>query len=72
VRIRAVYLWQNGMLMVFGQDGQQMPEFQGPVETVGERVAELFPRELWVEADFNELFPSRHVKCELAQETTPC
>jgi len=28
--VATVILWQNGMVMVFDRDGQQMPEFQGP------------------------------------------
>jgi hypothetical protein len=31
-RIKSVILWQNGMVMVFDDDGQQMPELQGPKE----------------------------------------
>lgn len=29
--VSTVYLWENGNLMVFGEDGQQIPELQGPV-----------------------------------------
>lgn len=33
-----VYFWQNGMVMTFDQYGQQMPEFQGTAEEVGDKV----------------------------------
>lgn len=29
MKITQVTLWSNGMLMVFGDDGQQVPEYQG-------------------------------------------
>ena len=28
-RIASVYLWQNGLVMVFDQYGEQMPAYQG-------------------------------------------
>ena len=37
-RITNVYLWQNGLVMVFDQYGQQMPEYQGPLEEVEEKI----------------------------------
>lgn len=37
-RIKTVILWNNGMCMVFGQDGQQLPEYQGPVEEVRDKI----------------------------------
>ena len=27
-----IYLWQNGMVMAFNAKGQQIPEYQGPIE----------------------------------------
>lgn len=27
--VAKTYLWQNGMAMVFGEDGEQIPELQG-------------------------------------------
>lgn len=27
--VSSAYLWANGMLMVFGEDGEQIPELQG-------------------------------------------
>lgn len=30
--IKTAYLWANGMLMVFGEDGEQIPELQGPFD----------------------------------------
>lgn len=36
--IRDVYLWANGMVMVFGEDGNQLPRYQGRVAAVRARV----------------------------------
>jgi hypothetical protein len=33
-RIANIYLFSNGMVMVFDQDGRQIPEYQGPRERV--------------------------------------
>ncbi len=41
-RIKTVILWQNGMVMVFGQDGQQLPEYQGPVEEVRDKIKRAY------------------------------
>lgn len=38
--IARVYVWQNGMAMVFDQDGEQMPEFQGPYVEVKDKIDE--------------------------------
>ncbi len=27
--VSSAYLWANGMVMVFGEDGEQIPELQG-------------------------------------------
>lgn len=32
LRITTAYSFPNGMVMVFDQHGQQMPDFQGPLE----------------------------------------
>ncbi len=46
-RIKSVYLWQNGMLMVFDMAGQQMADYQGHVNEKGEALERVFPRRLW-------------------------
>lgn len=33
-----VIRWQNGMVMVFDNKGKQMPDFQGPIEEVRDRI----------------------------------
>src|SRR5437879_12827442 len=52
--IMAVYVWQNEMVMVFDTAGQQVPEYQGYLADVGERLAAVFPRELWQHGSWNE------------------
>lgn len=37
-RIAAAYLFANGMVMVFDDAGQQVPELQGPKEEVFKRL----------------------------------
>lgn len=44
-RITEVIEWQNGMVMVFDQFGDQMPEFQGRVENVKAKIKEAFDGE---------------------------
>ncbi len=39
-RITNVYVWSNGMAMVFDQDGQQMPAFQGLYAEVKQKIAQ--------------------------------
>lgn len=46
-RVKSAYLWANGMLMVFDENGQQIPEYQGPVGEVGDKLAAVFPRSQW-------------------------
>jgi hypothetical protein len=36
--IRSVYKWDNSMVMVFDDDGQQLPEYQGHVARVRARI----------------------------------
>jgi hypothetical protein len=36
--IRHVYLWQNGMVMVFDQNDQQMGDYQGRLDEVKEKI----------------------------------
>lgn len=55
-RISRVYLWPNRMVMVFDQFGHQMPEYQGFVVDVRERLAEAgWPENLWVREDWKVL-----------------
>ena len=37
-KIKHVYVFQNGMAIVFDTKGQQMPELQGPYQEVKERI----------------------------------
>lgn len=32
--IRNVYVWDNGMVMVFDENGQQMPDYQARIDEV--------------------------------------
>jgi len=41
-RITKVYLWQNGIVMVFDQFGEQMAEYQGPVEEVEDKIKAVY------------------------------
>ena len=41
-RITHVYLWQNGMVTAFDQHGQQMPDYQGPVEEVEAKIKAVY------------------------------
>lgn len=36
--ITNVYIWDNGMVMVFDQVGQQMPDYQGHVDEVRSKI----------------------------------
>lgn len=36
--IDSVYLWQNGMVMVFDEVGDQIPEYQGPLPKVRDSI----------------------------------
>lgn len=38
MKIKQAIKWQNGMVMVFDDKGQQVPELQGPYEEVREKV----------------------------------
>lgn len=46
LKITNVYHFTNGMVMVFDQHGQQMPEFQGKYEEVIEKIRENFTGEI--------------------------
>jgi hypothetical protein len=41
-RIESVYVFENGMVMVFDQFGEQMPEYQGRKEDVLDKVKASF------------------------------
>lgn len=43
--IRKVILWQNGMVMVFDENGQQMSDYQGPKEEVWEKILRDAPQD---------------------------
>lgn len=36
--LKNVYLWSNGMVMAFDEQGQQMPDLQGTIEEVHSKV----------------------------------
>lgn len=42
LHITSVILWTNGMVMVFDEQGQQMPELQGVFEVVASRINAVF------------------------------
>jgi hypothetical protein len=48
--VSTVYLWQNGLTMVFDEDGQQIPELQDKVspELVRRIQRASTPRTKWV------------------------
>ena len=43
VAIDKAYKWQNGMVMVFGEDGEQLPEYQGEYSNVKEIILRVAP-----------------------------
>jgi len=47
--ITKVIVWQNGMVMVFDQHGQQMPDYQGPKEEVWEKIQRDKPPQVHAE-----------------------
>lgn len=51
-QITHVYEFSNGMVMVFDQHGQQMPEFQGPKEDVEQAIRQVAPHVVWRDARF--------------------
>jgi hypothetical protein len=36
--IKNVYVWDNQMVMVFDEKGQQLPDYQGPIDEVWEKI----------------------------------
>ena len=45
--IAAVILWTNGMVTVFDERGQQVPEYAGRFEEVGQRIYAEAPAARW-------------------------
>lgn len=50
--ITHVYRWQNGMVMVFDQFGEQMPEYQGLYEDVVEKINAVYDG-IWYSGNWN-------------------
>jgi hypothetical protein len=44
-RITNVYVFENGMCMVFDQNGKQMPEYQGEWVKVKDDILKVFDKE---------------------------
>ncbi len=51
--ITSVILWTNGMVAVFDQDGNQMPEYQGHYGGVKNKILQEFHRE-WQLAEWDK------------------
>lgn len=51
LHMQTVILWQNKMVMVFDDRGEQMPMFQGPYELVVFRINSVF-RGSWTYGDW--------------------
>jgi hypothetical protein len=45
--VMAVYVHDDKVVMCLGTDCQPIPEYQGNIDEVGERLAKEFPRERW-------------------------
>lgn len=54
-QITSVILWSNGTVMVFDQEGEQMPAFQGKLEEVKPRIDATFTGR-WESGDWNTSF----------------
>jgi hypothetical protein len=52
LHMSSVILWTNGNCMVFDDQGQQMPEYQGMFEVVAPRINAVF-RGAWEYGDWN-------------------
>lgn len=39
----------NSMVMAFDKHGEQVPEYQGPLADVGERIRRDYPDAVWME-----------------------
>jgi hypothetical protein len=51
LHMQHVILWQNGMVMVFNDAGEQMVKYQGPLEEVETRINAVF-RGQWEYGDW--------------------
>lgn len=47
--INKVIIWQNGMVMVFDENGEQFPEYQGKKEEVLEKILKDKPETVEIE-----------------------
>lgn len=47
--IASVTVWENGMVLVFDEEGQQMPEYQGNENDVMERILKDKPNYVKIE-----------------------
>jgi hypothetical protein len=52
-RIAAVYRFANGMVMVFDNNGQQVPEYQGHIDDVRTKIEAAKPSH--VQVDWNRV-----------------
>ncbi len=52
LHMKMVILWSNGMVAVFNEVGEQMPEYQGLFERVAPRINAVF-RGAWKYGDWN-------------------
>lgn len=51
-RITHVVRWENGMVMVFDQHGQQMPDYQGPWEEMRDKILADKPAGVTIEGPY--------------------
>lgn len=63
-RIKSVYLFSNGMVMVFNHDGEQIPDYQGRHD----EVVELIAREAPETASFKSAQWRPFMSCALTRE----
>lgn len=52
-QIAKVILWQNGLVMVFDQAGEQIPGYQGKLEEVEEKIRGVY-RDRWLYGHWQE------------------
>ncbi len=53
--IRVYVVGTSGMIMAFDRDGKQIPELQGPFETMAEKVDAVVPMQQWHTVDYRHL-----------------
>jgi hypothetical protein len=46
-KITTIIQWQDGMVMVFDEDGEQMPQYQGRVDDVRDKILKVAPDVPW-------------------------